>query len=282
MKAYKDNSIDICSLYYKEVGHFPPLTADKEKEIRHSVVNGTMTAQKGRELLINGNLRLVVTVAKRYSDKGMPLEDLIQAGNMGLIEAANAFDWSRDAYFSSYATHYIKKEIFLCLRHANAVVLPDKEYALYKKYEQYVNKYGIPQNEEAITRCAEFLGISIEKLGKLVDGEICTPICDGLTYTDDDGIKKQVDLPDTSYNEDTICDNCDSMSFVENTTKELSRREKNLLFLYYGISCPQMNYEQIGKKYRKNKQWAHREVQKVLGKLKTLPSLQAFGQRKAV
>ena len=92
MKAYKDNSIDICSLYYKEVGHFPPLTADKEKEIRHSVVNGTMTAQKGRELLINGNLRLVVTVAKRYSDKGMPLEDLIQAGNMGLIEAANAFD----------------------------------------------------------------------------------------------------------------------------------------------------------------------------------------------
>ena len=72
------------------------------------------------------------------------------------------------------------------------------------------------------------------------------------------------------------------MSFVENTTKELSRREKDLLFLYYGISCPQMNYEQIGKKYRKNKQWAHREVQKVLGKLKTLPSLQAFGQRKAV
>ena len=119
MKAYKDNSIDICSLYYKEVGHFPPLTADKEKEIRHSVVNGTMTAQKGRELLINGNLRLVVTVAKRYSDKGMPLEDLIQAGNMGLIEAANAFDWSRDAYFSSYATHYIKKEIFLCLRHGH-------------------------------------------------------------------------------------------------------------------------------------------------------------------
>lgn len=166
MKAYKDNSIDICSLYYKEVGHFPPLTADKEKEIRHSVVNGTMTAQKGRELLINGNLRLVVTVAKRYSDKGMPLEDLIQAGNMGLIEAANAFDWSRDAYFSSYATHYIKKEIFLCLRHANAVVLPDKEYALYKKYEQYVNKYGIPQNEEAITRCAEFLGISIENTGQ--------------------------------------------------------------------------------------------------------------------
>ena len=50
------------------------MTADKEKEIRHSVVNGTMTAQKGRELLINGNLRLVVTVAKRYSDKGMPLE----------------------------------------------------------------------------------------------------------------------------------------------------------------------------------------------------------------
>ena len=118
MKAYKDNSIDICSLYYKEVGHFPPLTADKEKEIRHSVMNGIMTVQKGRELLINGNLRLVVTVAKRYSDKGMPLEDLIQAGNMGLIEAANAFDWSRDAYFSSYATHYIKKEIFLCLRHA--------------------------------------------------------------------------------------------------------------------------------------------------------------------
>ena len=43
MKAYKDNSIDICSLYYKEVGHFPPLTADKEKEIRHSVVNVAKT-----------------------------------------------------------------------------------------------------------------------------------------------------------------------------------------------------------------------------------------------
>lgn len=280
MKAYKDNKIAYYNTYYKEVGYISPLTSDKEREIRYSVRNGTMTAQDGRELLIKGNLRLVVTIAKRYSGKGMALDDLIQSGNMGLIEASNAIDWSKDVYFSSYATYYILKEIFLCLHHANAVVLPNKEYTLYRKYEQYINKHGTPQNEEEITRCTESLMISSEKMGKLIDGEICPPICDGLSYTEADGSMKLVDLPDASYNEDTVCDNWDSMSLVENIIKVLSSREKRLLFYYYGISCPKMNYEQIGKKYRRNKQWAHYEVQKVLAKLKTIPSIQAFAQHK--
>lgn len=162
------------------------------------------------------------------------------------------------------------------------MVLPEKEYAMCKRYEQYINENGIPRNEDAIASCAETLGISIAKLDKLIACKICTPICDGLSYTDEDGLAKQVDLPDDSYNDDSLCESCDSASFIENASSKLSHKEKELLFLYYGISGQQMNYDQIGKKYHKNKQWAHREVQKALGKLQSSTSIQAFGNRMAV
>lgn len=282
MRIHQDNEIDISNLYYKEVGRIPSLTTDKEKELRYSVHNGIINEDTGRELLINGNLRLVVSIAKRYADKCVSLEDLIQAGNVGLIEAANSFEWARDTYFSTFAVYYIKKEIILCLRHANAVALPDKEYQLCKKYEQYIALHDIPHDDESMEQCAEALGTTISKLSKLLNGEICTPICDGLSYKDDDGTIQQVDLPDASFDEDALCDACDSKSFVKEAASELPRREKDLLFLYYGISGPKMNYEQIGKKYRKNKQWAHREVQKAIVKLQSSYSIQSYGESRAV
>ena len=264
MEKHQDNKLNRSDMYYKEVGRIPSLTAGTEKTLRDAVTKGAISKKHGIEKLISGNLRLVITIAKRYADKGMPLEDLIQAGNIGLIEAANAFDWSRDTYFSSYATHHIRKEIILCLRQANAVVLPDKEYQLVQKYERYINTHDFPNDDKSMAQCAAAIGATISKLQKLIDGELHTPICDGLYYKDADGNSKQIDLPDTSFDEDAFCDEVDIMSLIEMAAAKLQGREKEVFFMYYGIRRPKMNYEQIGKKYRKNKQWAHREVQKAI------------------
>lgn len=274
----QENTQNINDLYYMEVGCIPSLSGEKEKGLREAVVSGAISRENGIERLIKGNLRLVVKIASKYTDKGMPLEDLVQAGNVGLIEASNNYDWSRDCPFTSFATHYIKKEIILCLRQANIVVTPEKEYYLIKKYERYISENDIPTSKASMRRCAEELGVTIRKLKQLISGELKSPICSGLYDKRD----KELEIEDLSFNEDILCEHCDSSSLIEETANELPRKEKELLFLYYGIGVKRLNYEQIGKKYRKNKQWAHREVQKAIVLLQSSPAIQAYSNRKAV
>jgi len=94
--------------YLAEIGRFPLLTAEQELQIAQKVASGDHEAQKR---LIEANLRLVVSIAKRYNNHGVSLLDLIQEGNMGLIRAAQKFDPIRGFRFSTYATWWIRQAI---------------------------------------------------------------------------------------------------------------------------------------------------------------------------
>ena len=93
-------------IYLQEIAQIPLLTEEEEKELGKRLAGGDLTA---RERLEEGNLRLVVSLAKHYTGRGLPLLDLIQEGNMGLMHAAEKYDYTKENRFSTYASWWIKE-----------------------------------------------------------------------------------------------------------------------------------------------------------------------------
>jgi RNA polymerase primary sigma factor len=99
---------DAMSIFLREVSRYPLLTADEEKELARRVEAGDAAA---KERMVNSNLRLVVSIARRYRNPELSLLDLIQEGTLGLIRAVEKFDWRRGFRFSTYATLWIQQAI---------------------------------------------------------------------------------------------------------------------------------------------------------------------------
>ena len=99
---------DSVKIYLKEIGKVPLLNAQQEIDLAQRIIAGDEDA---KQELINANLRLVISIAKRYAGRGMPFLDLIQEGNMGLIKAVEKFDYTKGFKFSTYATWWIRQAI---------------------------------------------------------------------------------------------------------------------------------------------------------------------------
>src|SRR5262249_44174833 len=99
---------DSLQLFLNEAGRYPLLTAAEEVELAKLIENGNKQA---KDRMVNSNLRLVVSIAKKYQGHGLPLIDLIQEGIIGLIRAVEKFDWRRGYKFSTYATWWIRQAV---------------------------------------------------------------------------------------------------------------------------------------------------------------------------
>ncbi|MFS0781985.1 RNA polymerase sigma factor RpoD [Bacillus sp. 1P06AnD] len=102
------NTNDLVRMYYKEIGNVELLSGEKEIELAQRIEQGD---EEAKQQLVEANLRLVVSIAKRYAGRGMTILDLIQEGNMGLIKAAEKFDYRKGFKFSTYATWWIRQAI---------------------------------------------------------------------------------------------------------------------------------------------------------------------------
>ena len=105
---YEDFAMDAIKLYLKDIQKTNLLTAEEEKSLAKRIDDGDMTA---RDKMIESNLRLVVKIAKRYMNRGLPFLDLIEEGNLGLIKAVERFKISKECRFSTYATWWIRQSI---------------------------------------------------------------------------------------------------------------------------------------------------------------------------
>lgn len=104
----KGDSRDSLGTYLKTIGKIPLLTSEQEKEITRRVKEGDKEAKK---ILVSSNLRLVVSIAKKYNNRGLPMMDLIQEGNIGLMRAADKFEPDKGFKFSTYATWWIRQSV---------------------------------------------------------------------------------------------------------------------------------------------------------------------------
>jgi RNA polymerase primary sigma factor len=107
-KTARTTELDLFRLYLDEIGRHRLLTAEEEVELAQAIEAGD---ERARRRMIESNLRLVVSIARRYAATGLPLGDLVQEGNLGLLRAVEKFDWRRGVKFATYATWWIKQAI---------------------------------------------------------------------------------------------------------------------------------------------------------------------------
>ena len=174
---------DPVRMYLKEIGKVPLLTADEEIEIAKKMLEGGPDAEVAKKKLAEANLRLVVSIAKRYVGRGMLFLDLIQEGNLGLIKAVEKFDYTKGFKFSTYATWWIRQAITRAIAdQARTIRIPvhmvETINKLIRVSRQLLQEKGRePQPEEV----AEAMGISVEKVREIikiaqVPGSLETPI----------------------------------------------------------------------------------------------------------
>jgi RNA polymerase primary sigma factor len=156
-EALADTTTDAMQLFLREVRRYPLLTKDEEVGLAKRVEQGDLEA---KERLINSNLRLVVSNAKRYQNRGLSLLDLIQEGILGLIRAAEKFDWRKGFKFSTYATFWIRQALQRALdNNARVIRLPTNVAQLERKIgrieRELETKLGRPPTDDELLAAAE-------------------------------------------------------------------------------------------------------------------------------
>ena len=157
---------DPVRMYLKEIGKVPLLTAEQEVELAQRMENGDKEAQNR---LSEANLRLVVSIAKRYVGRGMLFLDLIQEGNLGLIKAVEKYDWRKGYKFSTYATWWIRQAITRAIAdQARTIRIPvhmvETINKLIRVSRQLLQELGREPTPEEI---AEEMGISVERVREI-------------------------------------------------------------------------------------------------------------------
>src|SRR5579863_6491462 len=154
---------DSVKQYLKEIGTYPLLAAEQELQLAERVARGDLRA---RQKLIEANLRLVVSVAKRYSNQGLPLLDMIQEGNIGLMRAAQKFDYRRGFRFSTYATWWIRQAISRAIaEHSRTIHIPVHVVELIYKLKRISRKiYQDTGREPTPDLIAEEAGLPKERV----------------------------------------------------------------------------------------------------------------------
>jgi RNA polymerase primary sigma factor len=148
---------DALQLFLNEMGKYELLTAEQEVELAKRIERGD---EKAKELMINSNLRLVVSIAKRYQGHGLSLLDLIQEGIIGLIRAVEKFDWRRGFKFSTYATWWIRQAVQRGVANkAREIRIPvhivDRERKIARVERELMAKLGRPPEEHEIAKATK-------------------------------------------------------------------------------------------------------------------------------
>lgn len=161
--------------YLQEIRRYPRLTVQQEQELARRCADGDEEAIRQ---MVNCNLRLVVSVAREYAGRGVPLLDLIQEGSIGLIAAAKKFDYTRDLRFSTYATKWIRQGVTRCLmNHASQIRVPVHTAERMRKLNQERAAFQQEQGRQpTVEELAKRLDMPESKVRQLLDlmPEICS------------------------------------------------------------------------------------------------------------
>ena len=247
----KDESVmlDGIKAYLKSIGNHPRLTLEEEQELSRRAKTGDKTAVNK---LVESNLLLVVSIAKKYYGCGLPLLDLIQEGNIGLITAANKYDGEKGFRFSTYATYWIRQAISRALGEqsrtiripANMIDLLNKIKKVTVELTQSLNRQ--PTDEEL----AEKLGVEVDKVQAALDIAQVSSSLD--TPIDDEGETSMGDLiADTKASNvgDDLIKEANSQ-IIEGVLSTLSNREAEIIRMRFGIGRDRpMTLEEVGTHY---------------------------------
>ena len=259
---------DPVRMYLKEIGKVSLLTADEERELAIRMEQGDEEAKKK---LCESNLRLVVSIAKRYLNRGLSFLDLIQEGNLGLIKAVDKFDYTKGYKFSTYATWWIRQAITRSIADQartirSPVHMVETINKLIRISRQLLQEYGREPTSEEI---AKEMGITVEKvreIKKISQDPVSleTPIGEEEDshlgdFIPDDDVPAPVDAAAYSMLKEQLMEVLDT----------LSDREKKVLMLRFGLEDGRpRTLEEVGKEFNVTRERIRQIEAKALRKLR--------------
>lgn len=269
------SDLDIVSLYINEL-NAPLLSEDEEKALLIKIKQGDMEA---REKFIESNLRLVVSVAKKFLGRGVPFLDLVQEGNLGLMKAIDKFDLSYDVRFSTYAVYRIKMFVSKAIAdQSRNIRVPisrqDELYSYMTNIDNLEKKFGMNLSIDEISM---MLGKSVDKIRELESLKNDTVSINALVGKDNDTELGEF-LSTSESIEDEVIDSFLPEQIMDLLKKsKLSEREKDVLLSRFGIGRSHVwQLKELSKKYGVSKAWIGQVELNALEKLRRLKSIEQF------
>ncbi len=253
--------------YFKEINQIDLLTPDEEKELAHRVRAGDPEA---REHMARANLRLVVSIAKNYVDRGLSLLDLIEEGNLGLLKAVERFDPAEECRFSTYATWWIKQSIKRALIDTvKTVRIPSYMVEMIGKWKNATSELTIELGRRPFFHeVAEKLGIPEKNLG-IIKTALRTSSSSSQTISLENmwTLSEVLEDKNARQPEEILFDSIE-IEMIEKLLGTLDERESTILRMRYGlVNGDPMTLKEIGERVNLSRERVRQIENEALKKL---------------
>lgn len=267
------NTDDSVRIYLQQIGKIPLLSTQEELNIAKKIQEDHCEISKN--VLVNANLRLVVSIAKKYIGRGLSFLDLIQEGNMGLMKAAERFDYNKGYKFSTYATWWVQQAITRAIADkARIIRLPihmiESLSKIRKATIDLTTELGrVPTKQEIAYR----LGLSVNKLTSLVKSAQSTISIEAPANQKEDSTKivdyiidESTIAPDSRVSQENLFDD------IRKMLSQLSPKERDVLILRYGLdnNGTKKTLDEIGSQYGVSRERIRQIENRAISKLKKL------------
>ena len=247
-----EGSYDSIQMYLKEIGQYPLISGNMEKELAKRIEAGDIEA---KNLLARANLRLVVSIAKKYVGRSadLTLLDLIQEGNLGLFKAVDKFDWTKGYKFSTYATWWIRQAITRALADQSRTIrVPVHMVETIAKYKQVVRRLSQDLGRDPLPEeIATEMNLSVDKIYTIEKIDQSTVSLEAPIGEDDDKSKlgdfladEKILSPDQESSRRIVSDQ------VKEILNDLPEKERKILELRHGLADGVTHtLEEVGKEF---------------------------------
>ena len=242
------HSVDLMTLYMREISQYALLSPEEEIRLARAIARGD---DEARQRMINANLRLVVKIARRYMHRGLPLADLIEEGNLGLMRAVEKFDPRHGCRFSTYATWWIRQSVERAIMNqARTIRLPvhiGKEYnAMLRAASELRSKL---EREPTDREIAEHMGKTEERIQELQGANQFTESADVLLHDEGDFTLYDITEDEHAAAPEDELEASIRGTLLENWLARLSEKERQVVQMRFGLNEDQEAWtlEAIGK-----------------------------------